>query len=322
MLNHVIEEIKKSELTGRGGAGFPTGLKWELVKKEKADKKYIICNGSEGERGVFKDEYILKNYLDDVLDGIRIALETFKNSQAYIYLNKKYYKDLKPEINKKASYIKVFKKPEGYIAGEETTILNVIEKGEKEPRKKPPYPTQKGLFRKPTLVNNVETFYYISKIVKGKYKKTRFYCISGEVENKGVFELSINKRIETILKETKNYPKFDFFVQSGGGVCGEILLKNELRKKVSGIGSIIVYKKDIDPFDLMEEWAKFFVEGNCDKCVPCREGIYRLYEMIKQREINVPAFNDILNVMEKSSFCPLGSVAVVPFRGLYEKILK
>ena len=321
----IITKLKKSNLLGRGGASFPTGLKWEAVKKEKADKKYIICNASEGEPGVFKDKLILENYPKELINGIKIALKTINNSSAYIYLNKKYYPKFKKELEKliKGLPIVLFEKPDNYICGEETTILNVIEGKRQEPRIKPPYPTQIGLFGYPTLVNNVETFYYVSKIDKNRYKGTRFYSISGDVEREKVYELPENLSIREILKTTNNYPDFDFFVQAGGGACGEILLPKELNQPVKGAGSIIVYSKEkTDPFSLMQKWADFFINGNCDKCVPCREGIYRINEMIKKKKIKKKTIKDIFFVLEDTSFCPLGKMAQVPFKSLINKILK
>lgn len=324
-MKNIIAKLKRADLLGRGGANFPTGLKWEAVKKEKADKKYIICNASEGEPMVFKDKFILENHAEDLIKGIKIALETIDNSSAYIYLNKKYYPKFKKNLEdlSRGLAITLFEKPEGYICGEETTILNVIEGKRHEPRIKPPYPTQKGLFNCPTLVNNVETFYYIAKIAENKYDNTRFYSIEGDIKNKGVYEFPLDYSIEKILKTTNNYPDFEFFVQSGGGACGEILLEKELNKPVQGAGSIIVYdKKKTDLFSLMEKWADFFINGNCDKCVPCREGVYRVYEMIKKRKFDKKALKDISFSLERSSFCPLGKMTLVPFQTLINKVLE
>lgn len=320
----IIEKLKKANLLGRGGANFPVGLKWEMVKKAKADKKYVICNGSEGEPLVFKDKYILENEPEEVVSGIKIALKTFKNSFAYIYLNKDYYDNFKEKLENliKGLDIKLFKKPDGYICGEETTILNVIEGKRHEPRNKPPFPTQSGLWGFPTLVNNVETFYWVSKIEKGEYKGTRFYSIEGEAKNKGVFELNEKLTVKEILEKTKNTPEFDFFVQAGGGAGGEILLPKELDRLVKGAGSIIIYNRQkTDLFSLMKNWADFFMQGNCDRCVPCREGVYRLREMLEKGKIDKKLLEDIFLVMENTSFCPLGKMAVTPFRSLIDKMI-
>jgi len=323
---NIIAELKKSKLIGRSGSGFPTGLKWEAVKKEKATKKYIICNASEGEPQVKKDGYILQNFPKEVIEGIKIALKTLgKGTTAYIYLRKDYFQKFGPKLKKLIgkSSIKLAKKTGPYIGGEETSICDAIEGKRPEPRLKPPFPTKNGLFGCPTLINNVETFYYVSKIAKGKYKKTRFYSIEGDIKNKGVFELSANWPIEKVLKETKNYPDFDFFVKSGGGAMGEILLKKELKKPLSGTGSLIIFnRKKINIFSLLKEWIDFFHEGNCDKCVPCREGVFRLKEMIDKKKIDKKTMEDLFFVLSETSFCALGRGVPTPIGSGVKKLLK
>jgi NADH:ubiquinone oxidoreductase subunit F (NADH-binding) len=162
---NIIAKLEKSGLLGRGGAEFPTGTKWKLVKQAKAPKKYIVCNGSEGEPNVFKDDFILKNYPEQVVAGVKLALGAIGKSQAFIYLNKHYYPKYKNKLEKligKAP-ITVFKKYGGYLAGEETVVCEVLEGKRAEPRVKPPYPGQVGYLGAPTLINNVETFYYVAQ---------------------------------------------------------------------------------------------------------------------------------------------------------------
>ena len=325
MEKNIIEKLKQAKLLGRSGSCFPVGLKWEMVKKAKAAKKYIICNASEGEPDVFKDKFILENYPEEVVEGIKIALRTMgRNSSAYIYLNKDYYPEFKEKLEKiiGSQPITIFKKPEGYIAGEETSAMEAIEGRKPEPRIKPPYPNEFGLFGYPTLVNNVETFYYVAKIAEEEYKNTRFYCVSGDAKNRGVFELPENRTIERVLKETKNWPDFDFFAQIGGGAGGEIMLPEELDKPISGLASIIIFdRQKTDLYALMEKWADFFHYGNCDKCVPCREGAFRISQMIKNRKLDRDQLEDIFFVLEKTSFCPLGRGIPLPFKSLISKVL-
>ena len=327
MEKDIIQKLKDSGLTGRGGAGFPAGVKWEAVKNASQKfsvKTYIICNAAEGEPDVFKDKFILDNYLPEIINGIKIALNTFENSVAYIYLNHNYYDESKDKIERTASGlpISLVKKPDKYIAGEETSVIEVIEGKRPEPRLKPPYPTEAGLWGGPTLINNVETFYYVSKVSKGEYKNTRFFCVSGDVKNKGVFELSENFTVKEILRQTQNFPEADFFVQVGGGACGQILLTNELNQPVCGAGSIVVYDKEkTDLFELMKKWADFFIKGNCDKCVPCREGVYRISEMVKTRKIDKKILEDLCFVLENTSFCPLGKSAAISFKSLINKLI-
>ena len=350
----LIEQLKQSGLTGRSGSNFPVWKKWEAVKNAKADnpsatlraRKYIICNASEGEPGVFKDIYILENHLADVLNGVKIALATVDAQTAYIYLNKELYQKFKTKLLGLIENlpIELFEKPSGYLAGEETSILNAIEGKKVEPRQKPPYPTESGLWGKPTLINNVETFYWVSKISQEQYQNKRFYCISGDpsagsgqapsieseqVPKKGVYELPETFTIEQILKETKNYPSFPFFAQVGGGAAGEILLSNELNQPLKGLASIIIFNKEkTDPRGLLKKWVDFFLQENCDKCTPCREGLFRIKEMLEENPpsafggggLNRETFNDIFNVLQKTSFCPLGRTASIPFKSALEKL--
>lgn len=323
-VKNIITQLNRHKLLGRSGSAFPTGLKWEMVKKAKSKRKYIICNAAEGEPDVFKDGFILENYPEEVIEGVKIALKTIDNSTAFIYLRKDYYKKFKKSLEKliRGFPISLFKKTGGYLAGEETTVIATIEGRRQEPRIKPPYPPQSGLYSRPTLINNTETFYCVTKIAKEEYKNTRFYSISGDVKNGGVYELPENYSASRILKETKNWPDFDFFVQVGGGASGEILLPDELNQKARGAGAIIVFnRKKTDPLSLMKKWVKFFLKENCDKCVPCREGVYRIAEMLKKKEIDRELLDNLFFVLEETSFCSLGRMIVVPFSSLINKLL-
>ena len=323
---NIIKKLKDSGLTGRGGAGFPTGLKWELVKKTLREKKYIICNGSEGEPGTFKDGFILHNYSEELIKGIKVALKTIGHSSAYIYLRKDYYQKFKKGLEKRIEFnnlhIKILVKQGGYICGEETALIESIEGKRPEPRPKPPYPSKKGLWGYPTLINNVETFYSIAQVAQNRYKQTRFYSLTG-VKNPGVYELSERLSAKQILKKTNNWPSFDFFVQAGGGASGRILVLKELNQRVGGVGSIIVYNlKKTSPTSLMRKWADFFFKENCGKCVPCREGVYRLRQVLKQKQINQKILGDLLFVLEQTSFCPFGKSICLPFRTLIKKVIR
>ncbi|MDD5639767.1 MAG: NADH-ubiquinone oxidoreductase-F iron-sulfur binding region domain-containing protein [Candidatus Pacebacteria bacterium] len=322
-MSEIILKLKEANLLGRGGANFPVWQKWEAVAKNTDSEKYIICNGAEGEPDVHKDEYIIKNYSNDVIDGIAIAIKEFSAKKAYLYLNHNYYDKYKDILSGIIGQmpIEIIAKGKGYIAGEETAICEFIEKGFVQPRQKPPFISDAGLWGKPTLLNNVETFYHIAKISKGEYKDTRFISIEGDVANSGTFEKLNNLTINEVLKDTGNYPDFDFFVQVGGGAEGLIMLPSELNVPLSGCGALKVFNKEkTDIFALMEYWADFLNCGNCDKCVPCREGMYRIWEMIKNRDIDKEKLFDLFDVLEKTSFCGLGRGASGPFKSLILKL--
>ncbi len=320
-MTNIISKLKESKLLGRSGSRFPAGLKWEMVKNQDSDVKYVVCNAAEGEMMSFKDYFILKEHTKTLIKGIKLALEELSAKKGYIYLNEKYFDDIKDllEDEIKDENIEIVKKKGGYVGGEETVVMEVIEGNNPEPRIKPPFPIEKGLWGKPTLVNNVETFYYIAKINEGNFENEKFYSVQGDVPNKGVYEFKEDTTIREVLDKTENTPSFDYFLQVGGGSCGEIILPDEIDKPLRGLGSIIVYNKNEDPYLLMKRWADYLLEGNCDKCTPCREGLYRIREMIDER--NLEGVDEIFDAMKKTSLCPLGKSAVTPFKTLLEKVL-
>jgi NADH:ubiquinone oxidoreductase subunit F (NADH-binding) len=327
---NIISKIKEAGLVGRGGACFPTGLKWEAVfysLEEGAQKAYIVCNAAEGEPGVKKDAYIMDKYPERLVGGIKLAIDFFHAEKAYIYINFDYYK----KYNKKLSVlfgdypIEFFVKPAdaGYIGGEESSILNAIEGKKIEPRLKPPFPTKEGLYGCPTLVNNVETFYNVSLVSTGDYKKTRFFTINGDCLWVGVYEFDENYTIEKILKETKNYLEIPFFVQVGGDASGIILNQKQLRRPVSGAGSITVYSiAKHKPEALIRNWLEFFMDQSCGQCTPCREGTYRLVEEINKQEIDWNIVSSLLDNLEDSAFCGLGCAVSIPVKSLLTNVVK
>ncbi len=364
---NIINKIKKANLVGRGGGNFPTAVKWEMVRKTTGNKKYIICNASEGEPGVKKDRYILENFGERVIDGMRIAIDfllenPYSNShpkeegaqvKGYIYINHKYYKKFGKKLDKiilsnkivynkknennasfslrertgkgnKKTQIKFFIKPasSGYIGGEETALLNAMEGKRVEPRLRPPFPTTNGLWNCPTLVNNVETFYNVSLAIADEYEKDRFYTIGGDCVSAGVYKLPDDWTIEKILKETNNYPKFNFFVQVGGDASGEILNSKQLNKPAGGAGSITIYNtKKYKPEEMIGKWISFFVNESCGQCTPCREGVYRLNEIMNSDNPDWELLEELLNNLDEASFCGLGSIIPVPIRSYRRNVM-
>ena len=311
----IISKISQYNLIGRGCCSFPTATKWQLIRDNPAKEKYIICNVSEGEPAVFKDGWILDNKPEIALEAIEYALKFFKARQAIIYLREDYFKKYRKYLKKligNNKKIELFKETGDYIGGEETALIESIEGKRVEPRLRPPYPPQVGLYGQPTLVNNLETFYDIGLILRGEYETKRLICLSGQGVKPQVHELPENWTVEKILKETKIYPKFPFFVQVGGGGSGTVLNSKQLKKslkQIGGLGSIVIHRLNESPKKLFLHWAKFFAEESCGKCVPCREGTYRLVEMLKQKKIDWPLLKDILFALEHTSFCGLGQAA-------------
>ncbi|MEA2097476.1 MAG: NADH-ubiquinone oxidoreductase-F iron-sulfur binding region domain-containing protein [Patescibacteria group bacterium] len=331
---NILDKIKKANLIGRGGGCFPTALKWEMVKKAKGDEKYVICNASEGESGVRKDGYLLENLGEKVINGITLAIDflSVKNKcdvKGYIFINHKYYKEFGEKLNKimasnKKYKIEFFVKPDGsgYIGGEETSLLNAMEGRRVEPRIHPPFPTISGLWNSPTLINNVETFYNVSLVQHHEFKKNRFYTISGDCLNSGVYELADNLTIEKILQVTENYPEFDFFIQVGGDASGEVLNSKQLNKPACGAGSITIYDaKKYKPEEMFKKWISFFVNESCGQCAPCREGVYRLNEMMNSDDLDWKLTEELLNNLDEASFCGLGSVVSIPIRSYQKNVM-
>lgn len=322
----IIEKIKEAGLVGRGGASFPTATKWETVKNATGDKKYVVCNASEGEPGVKKDLFIFNNHAERIVDGIKIAMDYLGAEGGYIYLNPAYYNKLAGKLNKlvKGTKITIFKKDHraGYIGGDESALVNHIEGKRIEPRLRPPYIATNGLWDYPTLVNNVETFYNVSLVAAGQYEKKRFITISGDCPNEGVFYFDETWTIDKILNETNNYPKFKFFVQVGGDASGSVFNDAQLNQPVSGAGSITIYSIiKHKPNDLMKQWAYFFANESCGQCTPCREGTFRLKEILKMKNIDWQLVNDLLDNLGETSFCGLGNAVPYPFRSYLKNVL-
>lgn len=328
----ILSKIKKAGITGRGGANFPTADKWKMVKEAESDHKYVVCNCSEGEPGVKKDGFLIERHADKIVDGMRLALEYLSvgsEVKGIFYLNPAYYekykKLLEKEISKAKVGIELFKKPHsaGYIGGEETSALNVIEGKKAEPRLRPPFPTIKGLYGKPTLVNNVETFYDVSLADKDIYKKTRFYTITGDVVFGGVYEFPQDMNIGLILKKTHNLPDFPFFVQVGGDGSGAVWSDKQLKQAAVGAGSIHVYSiQKYKPQELILKWLDFFRLESCGQCTPCREGTYRLKEALTESKVDWNTVADLLSNLDETAFCGLGGAVSNPIKSYIKNVLE
>ncbi len=339
----IIKKIESACLVGRGGAGFPTHIKWQSVAKAKSKTRYLVINGAEGEPGIYKDGYIIKNHLKEFSSGVKIASDTIKAEKIYFYLNSKYYPTYKDKITTQFNRVglknkfEIFKKPKdaGYIGGEESTILNILEGKRAEPRLRPPFPTEEGLFGEPTLINNIETLYNVYLVSVNKFSGKRFYSVNYGPKNKGVYHLEDDLSIEEVLRQTKNYPEYDFFVQVGGDASGEVLNQKQLKQKVSGAGSITVHNlKNHQPEKLINYWLSFFADNSCGQCAPCREGTYRLAELFNKQcsylkkgdncfdclVKDTQDFLDLCKTLDLSSFCALGTCAPIAVSSYFKNI--
>lgn len=326
----IIKKFQKANLIGRGCNNFPVADKWLAVRNAKtnADKsntfnkvldKFVICNISESEPGMFKDEYILKNQTEKVIEGIKIAMDFVGAKKGFIYLNPAYYQSyqdyLKAEIEAQKVNIELYEKPlHDYIGGEETALLNSMQGLRVEPRLKPPFPTTDGFFNQPTLINNCETFYAVALIKNGQYQNTRLYSLSGEGLEKQVKEMPTDWTIKKVLEEFGHRPSDKFFYQVGGGAAGTCYNFRQLQRPFgNNAAAIIVYPKNKPEKEIILHFAQFFAKESCGQCVPCREGSYRLLKLLEKKYagelVDQNLIDDLIFNLQKSSFCALGKVA-------------
>ncbi|HBK35098.1 MAG: Respiratory-chain NADH dehydrogenase domain 51 kDa subunit [Candidatus Uhrbacteria bacterium GW2011_GWE2_40_58] len=330
-MSTLLEQIKEAGLVGRGGAEFPTWKKWEGVKNATGDKKYVICNASEGELGLFKDIHILEHHLEQVFKGLKCAMDFLDTGEAYFNFNQTYYERVKEQAEylvrqyKKDGYTITFYKEEpSYIGGEETALLEAIEGRRTEPRLKPPYPSDAGLFGMPTLIHNVETLFDIASVADSAYEHKRFYCVSEGEQKRSVHHLPAHWSVMQILEEIEMVPLFDYFVQIGGSISGLVLASDQLdHQPMIGAGSIEIYPLGLEPLTLLKKWFDFYATESCGKCTPCKMGSYNLSEMLKgEEEVPWNKVMEIIEVMEKTSFCALGRSVATPVKSYRKNILK
>jgi len=311
----IISALKDVGLIGLGGAGFPTWQKWEAVKNSPEAKRFVICNLSEGEPGVFKDEFIIQNHLSELIAGIVLARETVGAGRAYLFLNDKYKKYL-PKIIKetKGKKIEVFIDTGRYLCGEETTLLQTMEGKLRQPRPKPPFPTESGMYGYPTLINNAETLYRAYLISQGQMDLKRFYSLSGDIiDHKRIIEGKIGAKIKEVIPP-RYLDKINFVRVSGPS--GFFARNEDFEQIVSGTGAIEIYGRNRKILDGLINSITFLKNESCGKCTPCREGSYRIAELLNKlittkslwdRKEILELISTIAATAEVSSFCSLGA---------------
>ncbi|MDP2730780.1 MAG: NADH-ubiquinone oxidoreductase-F iron-sulfur binding region domain-containing protein [Dehalococcoidales bacterium] len=352
----VIEEIKASGLRGRGGAGFPCGLKWELTRSAAGNEKYLICNADEGEVGTFKDRYIIENDPFSLIEGIAIAAYAIGVKQAYIYLRAEYH-FLLDQLSNAISQarekgflehvdIEIREGAGAYIAGEESGLMNSIEGGRVEARYKPPFPPTEGLWQKPTSINNVETLMNIPRIILNgadwfnqigteRSKGTKVFSVSGDVAMPGVYELVLGTPLRELVMElarAKNVKLLQIGGASGRIIPGTMLDTPLSFETMLGAGAIIVFDESRDVIDIVSRTMEFFAEESCGKCSPCREGTVAMVKIMERfagggaAERDIKLLEELSSAMVLTSLCGLGQAAPTPvtdslqhFRRAYEE---
>ncbi len=356
----VISEIMSSGLSGRGGAGFSTGKKWEIATKQGGKERYFICNLDESEPGTFKDRMIAEKNPHDLLEGIAIGSYAIGAKRAFIYINGNFAlaKAILERAIQQANEgnflgkgvmgslfdleLTVISGAGAYICGEESALINSIEGKRGEPRKKPPFACECGLFGKPTVVNNAETIANIGWIMRNgaqEYKKigskeqagTKLFCIDGSVKMPGIYEASLGSTAKELIYDLAGgmINGTDFWFAQIGGSAGHLVpigLIDEApgygkgAKIPLGSGSILVVDKNQDIKKLMLSWIRFFQRESCGKCVPCREGTFRLKSIIERlengnfNENDREDFHKLVWTLDNTTFCPLGKFSVTAIK--------
>lgn len=328
----VIKKVKKSGLRGRGGAGFPTGLKWEISAKTKGEH-FVLCNADEGEPGTFKDKLLISKAALNIIEGIIIACHALKARKAFVYLRGEYsylkpklqaaIRRAKPFLERKRIKVTIVLGEGAYICGEETAILNSIEGRRPEPRKKPPYPAVSGLYGQPTVVNNVETLAMLPLVFLDRFNPKRRLCsFSGDLKNAGVFEIAEGKRLGELIGITEpiGVPKAVSFGASGGIIPYDPLMElteENIKERGAWLGScsIIVLNHSHSIVEFCKSIQHFFVHESCGYCAACREGNLRILEMLKRISNSDATMKDLKNLeklcefVSLASFCSLGKAA-------------
>jgi len=351
----VIEEVKTSGLRGRGGAGFPCGSKWELAKKSKGAKKFLICNADEGEVGTFKDRYVLQHDPFSVIEGMAIAAYAIGAKKGYIYLRGEYHyllEGLKKAIaqTKKKGFLKgldieIEEGAGSYICGEESALMNSIEGKRGEARFRPPFPPTSGLFEKPTIINNVETLMNVPHIIlkgakwyrklgTGESKGTKLFSVSGDVARPGVYEMELGCSLKELVKDlagAKEVKMVQIGGSTGGIVPGSMIDTALSYETVLGSGAVTVFDETRDVIDFVYRTVEFLNEESCGKCTPCREGTEVMVEVLGRLaggegvQTDIDTLEDLSETMMLSSMCGLGQGVPIPvldtlkyFRNDYE----
>ena len=335
----VTDEIKASGLRGRGGAGFPCGIKWEGARKSAGDEKYVICNADEGEVGTFKDRHILGKDPFTLLEAMAIAGYAIGAKQGYIYLRAEYHyllELLKVAIKqvKKSGFlgnfdIEIREGAGAYVCGEESALMESLEGKRGEARYRPPFPTTSGLWGKPTIINNVETLMNIPQIILNgadwfnqmgteRSKGTKVFSVSGDVQKPGVYELVLGSPLRELVADLAMAK--DIKMVQIGGATGRILPYDKIDtplafETVLGAGAVTVFNKSRDVIDAVCRSLAFLAEESCGKCTPCRQGTEVMVEVLERfchgegLEKDLKNLKDLSSVMMLTSLCGLGQAA-------------
>lgn len=347
----IINKIKKANIVGMGGAGFPAWIKWDAVKKSVSLVKYVVANGHEGEPYTLKDKFLMGNFPHQVIAGMLIAAKAVSSNNLYIVINGSYKEEF--EILKKAIKdfqkenllgdinINISKAEDRYIGGEESALLNELEGKRIQPRLKTPLVCNCGLNGAPTIINNIETYVNVaSLILKGapSYKENnkKLVTIAGDVKNPGVYEIKIGDSLESAIKLAGGFiGKVKFAIV--GGYSGNVIVPQDFKKNLTfkfstndiyfGAGTIIVYNHQTKVLDVVKNLFEFYKNESCGQCTPCREGTMRVFEIVVKAKGKISKqdkekIDELIFSMDSSSFCAFGQCVGMAAKGLFENFGK
>ncbi len=371
----VVEEITKSGLRGRGGAGFPTGIKWATVAKAAGEHKFVVCNADEGDPGAFMNRSVLESDPHSVLEGMAIAGYAVGANQGYIYVRGEYplaIKRLHTAIRQAGRLgllgTRVFRSrfdfridirigAGAFVCGEETALMASIMGLRGTPRPRPPYPAEEGLWSRPTLLNNVETFANVPRIVRkgadwfasigtAKSKGTKVFCLTGRVRNTGLVEVPLGTPLRRIVQEIGGVPSGAVKAVQTGGPSGGCIPAEHLDTPVDyeslgrlgsimGSGGMIVMDRNTNMVDVARFFMDFCRDESCGKCVPCRAGTVQMHRLLEKILAGQATADDLqlletlCGMVKETSLCGLGQTAPNPvlstlryFRGEYTSRLR
>lgn len=354
----IIDEIQKSGLRGRGGAGFNSGMKLSFAYNTKSDEKYLVCNADEGEPGTYKDRIIMENDPHSLIEGMAICAHAIGSNKGFIYCRAEYPKSIEilttavDQAKEKGVLenftIKIRTGAGSYVCGEETALIESLEGHRGEPRFRPPYPPVSGLWGKPTIVNNVETFANIPQIISNgskwfssigdpDYPGTKVVTLSGDVKLRTYFEVPTDTTVKDVIfglagGMAENKPFKSVLVGgNSGGFIPESLLDTKINfdslAKVGatlGSGAMLVLNTERDMVDVVLRISEFFEHESCGNCSPCREGTMRLHDLLNKINSGNGTYEDftliekLSRVMEISCLCGLGQGAPLPIKTAIE----
>lgn len=343
--DEIINDLIDSGLKGRGGAGFPTGLKWKFTKNQDSAVKYVICNADEGEPGTFKDREILDTVPTKIFAGMAICGYCIGAKEGYIYLRGEYNFLLKKlnealdDFNAKIKaigldfYIQLRSGSGAYICGEESALFESLEGKRGEPRNKPPYPTVSGFMGKPTVINNVETFVYTAMINHfgvAKFKElgttdsrgSKVFSVSGDTPKAGIYELELGMSVDEFVNE---FGDGDTKAVQVGGASGHCVPRKKFNDTIIGFegiptgGSMMLFNSSRSMYNVLKDYLEFFTEESCGQCTPCRVGCQQLLlgiEAVKRGERPASYLEELKKLalsMKIAAKCGLGQSVANPF---------